>query len=91
MVQGLIAFSVYPGDQITSTFVESGNNVWTDSWSLTPGSTGSQNGQTAQSGSSSNSFSKPITIINFDCFTDLDLGSVGTINTVNKRKFLETL
>jgi len=46
---------VYPGDSITSTF-SLNDGLWTDAWSLTPGSTGLANGQTPQSGSSSNSF-----------------------------------
>ncbi|TVY32737.1 hypothetical protein LSUB1_G007981 [Lachnellula subtilissima] len=50
---------VYPGDSITSTF-SLDNGLWTDAWSLTPGATGSSNGQIPQIGSSSNSFCKPL-------------------------------
>ncbi|TVY81635.1 hypothetical protein LSUE1_G002628 [Lachnellula suecica] len=46
---------VYPGDTITSTF-SLNNGVWTDSWSLVPGATGSANGQQAHSGSSGQAF-----------------------------------
>ncbi|KAK0128706.1 hypothetical protein ONS95_000661 [Cadophora gregata] len=50
------AIRVWPGDSITSTFTMGANSVWTDSWSLTPGSAGQAAGQKAQAGSSSESF-----------------------------------
>ncbi|KAN0098514.1 hypothetical protein V8E51_014177 [Hyaloscypha variabilis] len=50
---------VYPGDSITSTFTL-GPAGWTDSWSLSPGSTGRSSGQNSQSGSSSNTFAGTI-------------------------------
>ncbi|KAG4431263.1 hypothetical protein IFR05_013251 [Cadophora sp. M221] len=50
------AIRVWPGDSITSTFTMGANSVWTDSWSLSPGSAGQAAGQRAQAGSSSNSF-----------------------------------
>ncbi|KAH7419186.1 hypothetical protein BKA64DRAFT_737409 [Cadophora sp. MPI-SDFR-AT-0126] len=46
----------YPGDSITSTFTMGANSVWTDNWSLSPGSVGQAAGQRAQAGSSSESF-----------------------------------
>jgi len=53
------SIKVYPGDSITSTFTL-GSGGWTDSWSLSPGSTGKAAGQTSQSGSSSNTFTGTI-------------------------------
>jgi len=50
------AIRVYPGDSITSTFTMGANSVWTDSWSLSPGSVGQAAGQRPQAGSSSESF-----------------------------------
>jgi hypothetical protein len=51
--------SVYPGDSITSTFsLDTSTSTWTDTWSLTPGTTGTAAGQTAQSGTLSNNFGK---------------------------------
>ncbi|KAL5329093.1 hypothetical protein ACEPPN_002602 [Leptodophora sp. 'Broadleaf-Isolate-01'] len=50
------AIRVWPGDSITSIFTMGANSVWTDSWSLSPGSAGQAAGQRAQAGSSSNSF-----------------------------------
>ena len=55
----LIGCIVYPGDSITSAF-SLDNGLWTDSWSLAPGATGLANGQIPQTGSSSNSFCKPL-------------------------------
>jgi hypothetical protein len=51
---------VYPGDSITSTFTTDNSGSWTDSWSLTPGSTGLSAGQKAQSGSTSQNFGETI-------------------------------
>ncbi|KAE8451492.1 hypothetical protein EG329_003565 [Mollisiaceae sp. DMI_Dod_QoI] len=53
---------VYPGDSITSTFSLGTNAQWTDNWSLSPGPAGQAAGQTAQSGSSGNSFARRGTI-----------------------------
>ncbi|KAG4423003.1 hypothetical protein IFR04_003915 [Cadophora malorum] len=52
------AIRVYPGDSITSTFTMGANSVWTDSWSLSPGSVGQAAGQRPQAGSSSESFGR---------------------------------
>jgi len=49
---------VYPGDKIHNVFsLDTSSGVWTDTWTLTPGSTGISKGETDQSFSQTNTFS----------------------------------